>query len=223
MNVEGSQMKIYILLLISALTLFAQNPKSFAVLGDVIYDDVETFQTLKSLPSMLEYKEELSTYIISAKKIKKVGYKVDEKEGNVTKKSYLEMLRKLSKEHDAIDMSVKKCFKNAITDEDSETINTMVGLGVVDPTDFKGDLINYYEEFGEDHNLSNIKSMYETYAIPKQKNIDPATNVNKNEERIKRMRAKTKAKEEALTKSVTEEKEREKAKVLSTQKEELGI
>jgi len=216
-------MKTYILLLLSTLTLCAQNPKSFAVLGDVIYDDVSTFQTLKSFPPMSQYKEELNTYIISANKTKKIGYKVDVKESSITKKNYLEMLRKLSKKHDAIDMSVKKCFANAITDEDSATINTMVGLGVIDPTDYKGDLINYYEEFGEDHNLSNIKSMYELYVIPKHKDTNNTKNVNKNEERIKRMRAKAKAKDEALVKAVSEEKKREKAKVLSAQKEELGI
>jgi len=44
-----------------------------------------------------------------------------------------------------------------------------------------------------------------------------------NEARIKRMRAQEKAKTDALEKSVKDEKEREKKKVLNEQKKELGI
>ena len=113
--------------------------------------------------------------------------------------------------------------------EDSETINGIVNYVVIGMEDYEDELIRYYEEFGEDPNLSSLDAMYVKHmnSLKKDNNATALSNVQReareNEARIKRMRAQDKAKTDALEKSVEEEKEREKKKVLNEQKKELGL
>ncbi len=225
----GLLMKQFILLILFTLTLFAQNPKSFAALGDVTYDDIETFKKLKEMPSMKDYEGDIDAYITFALSTKEMGFAVDAKDKSVDSKVYLKALRKLSAEHDAIILNSRKRFKEAMSDEDSETINKMVLCGVINPENYKNELIDYYSEFGEDSNLSSLDAMYQEYlkSIKKDTNTSKLTEAQKekreNAARIKRIRAKIEAKEAALEKSVAQEQKREKEKVLSKQKKELGI
>ena len=221
-------MKHFLLLLIFSLTLFAQNPKSFAALGDVIYDDAETFEKLKTLPSMQVFSAAIEKYIADAKQTKKLGFLVDAKDKSIDAKTYLAELRKLSVEHDTIMENSTKHFKEALSDEDGETINAMIIYGVIDTDDYKKQLINYYEEFNEDQNLSSLNAFYlkhlSTLVKDKSASLTEAQREKlENEANIKRMRAKNEAKDAAFTKSVQDEKTKEKKKVLDTQKKELGI
>ena len=228
-------MKKYLLLFTLSLSLFAQNPKSFAALGDVIYNDVSKFENLKEMPSMQEYRTAIDAYIVSANETKKMGFAIDienakdNKDAAVDGKEYLKALRNLSTEHDVIIDNSRARFKEAITDEDSETINGMIDYGVIEIEDYKDELIHYYEEFGEDQNLSSLETMYAEHinGLNKDTNATALSNAQReareNEARIKRMRAQDKAKTDALEKLVEEEKEREKQKVLNEHKKELGL
>jgi len=221
-------MKQFLLLLTFTLSLFAQNPNSFAALGDVIYNDIEKFEKLKQMPSMKEYQESIEEYIKAAERTKKMGFAIDAKEEGAQPKAYLKALRELSLKHDGIIVMSRKRFTEAMNDEDSETVNLMLTYGVIDPENYQTELIAYYEEFGEDHNLSAVTPLYEQHlkSIKKDDNVTRLTDEQRealeNEEHLKRVRARMKAKEEALQKSVNEEEEREKKKVLSTHQEAMG-
>ncbi len=222
-------MKTYLLLLTMTLSLFAQNPKSFAALGDVIYDDIAKFEQLKQMPSMQEFTPAIDGYIALAKRTKKMGFAVDAKETSVNAKEYLKALRELSTEHDAIIVNSRTRFQEAMSDEDGATINAMVSYGVIKTEDYEAELIRYYEEFNEDQNLSSLEVMYNNYISTLKKDDNRSSlsaaqkEARENEARIKRMREQNKAKIEALETSVQEEKVREKQKVLNEQKKELGI
>ncbi len=227
-------MKKYLLLLTLSLSLFAQNPKSFAALGDVLYNDVNKFENLKEMASMQEFRVAIESYIASAAKTKKLGFAIDaqkaeEKKDTPTEgKEYLRALRELSTGHDAIIVNSRTRFKEALNDEDGVTINGMVDYGLIDTDNYKDELIHYYEEFAEDQNLSALDLMYTKHTNRfKDNNSTRHSNAQRtareNEASIKRMRAQDKAKNDALVKSVQEEKEREKKKVLNEQKRELGI
>ncbi|MDA3945200.1 MAG: hypothetical protein PF439_00775 [Helicobacteraceae bacterium] len=222
-------MKKYLLLLTLSLSLFGQNPQSFAALGDVIYNDIDKFEKLKEMPTMQEFRTAIDSYITSAKETKKMGFAIDAKDTSVNGKLYLNALRKLSTEHDAIIGNSRTRFKEAIEDEDGETIIGMVNYGVINTDNYQDELIHYYEEFNEDQNLSSLKGMYTKYisSLKKDDNSTAVTAAQKeileNKASIERMRAKDKAKSDALESSVKEEKDREKKKVLNEQKRELGI
>jgi len=221
-------MKKYLLLLTFTLTLFAQNPKSFSALGDVIYDDVDKFKNLKSLASMQDSQASIDAYIASAETAKQMGFAVDAKEKSVDGKSYLSVLRKLSIERDAIVLSSRDRFKEAMSDEDGLTINGMVGFGVINAENYKTELIRYYETFAEDQNLSNIEPLYLRHLATFKKDNNTSLSqeeveARENEARILRMRAKSKAKEDALARSVEEQQKRDKKNVLNEQKKALGL
>ena len=221
-------MKKYVLLLTLTLTLFAQNPKSFAALGDVIYDDVAKFENLKGLASMQDAQTSIDAYIVSANTTKKMGFALDAKESSVDGKSYLKALRTLSVERDAIVLSSRDRFKEAMADEDGITINSMIGYGVINAANYKKELINYYEEFGEDQNLSYVEPLYTRHLGTLKKDTNRSVSrsqidARENEARVKRMRAKSKAKEEALARSVQEQEKRDKENVLNEQKKALGL
>ncbi len=221
-------MKHLLLLLAITFTLFAQNPKSFAALGDVIYDDVETFEKLKSLPSMQAFSGAINQYIADTHQAKEIGFLVDAKDKSIDAKTYLAKLRKLSVAHDTIMEKSTKHFKEALSDEDGETINAMIAYGVIDTEDYDKELINYYEEFHEDQNLSSLNALYLKYlsTLVKEKPTaltEAQREELENEANIKRMRAKKQAKDAAFSKSVKEEQNREKKKVLDEQKKALGI
>ena len=227
-------MKKYLLLLTLSLSLFAQNPKSFAALGDVLYDDVNKFENLKEMASMQEFRVAIESYIASAGKTKKMGFAIDaqkaeeKKDTPIDGKEYLKALRELSTGHDTIIVNSRTRFKEALNDEDGLTVNGMVDYGLIDTDNYKDELVHYYEEFAEDQNLSALDLMYTKHTNRfKDNNSTGHSNAQRtareNEASIKRMRAQDKAKNDALVKSVQEEKEREKKKVLNEQKRELGI
>ncbi len=222
-------MKKYLFLFFTTLLLFAENPNSFAALGDVIFDNVDTFEKLESLPVMAPYYKETSAYIREAKRVKKMGFALDAKEDGVVPKEYLAALRKLSAQHDKVIQLSRNTFKEAIENEDTTTVNYMVVNGIIDPENYRSELINFYEEFGEDNNLSGIELMYEVYveATTDDSNVtresQAAREAREKRENIKRFEATLKARDKALEESVAEEKTREKEKVLATQKEELGL
>ncbi len=222
-------MKKYILLLTLSLTLFAQNPKSFAALGDVLYNDVNKFENLKEMASMQEYQASIDAYIALAGETKKMGFAVDAQKAKDPKntsddgKKYLKALRELSSQHGAIMLNSRTRFKEALSDEDGVMVNGMIDNGVIDPENYKSEIIRYYEEFGEDQNLSFLEP---TYAKSLKKDSNSSVSQKRSSEdmaSIKRMRAKEKAKSEALAKSVQDEKNREKKKLLDEHKKELGI
>ena len=220
-------MKKYILLLLIAISLFAENPKSFAALGDVIFDNVETFKQLESLPVMAVHNREIEAYIKEAKTVKKMGFALDEKKDGVIPKEYLTALRKLSAQHDKVMQFSRSAFKEAIKKEDTDSVNYMLVNGVINPEDYRSELINFYEEFGEDNNLSGIREMHDAYVKATRSDANAtreskaARDAREKRENIARFEATLEARDKALEASVAEEKEREKKKVLATQKEEL--
>ncbi len=223
----GFTMKKYLFSLIFSLALYAQNPVSFSALGDVIYNDIAKFEQLKELASMRDYIPVIDKYIEAAEKSKTMGFAVDTKKPSVTAKAYLDELRTLSAEHDSIMLGARQRFEEAMQDEDSETLTKLIMIGIIDPLAYNSQLIQYYEEFAEEQNLSVIEPLYSDYERTLANDQNASKNVNsealKKEELLKRMRATEKARSDALARSVNEESEREKQKVMNEQKKELGI
>ena len=223
-------MKLLFILLTLSLALWAKNPLSFATLGDVVYNDAKKFNEIKKLEAMHDIRTAINNYVKLANSTKKLGFSIDNKEKNADAKSYLKSLRVLSAKHDIIDLQIQKRFNEAMSDEDSHTVNTMVEYGVIDSVNYEKELITYYEEFNEDYNLSALKSIYEQYLINTQgerKSGDSISNEMKeqrsNDAALERARAHRKLKQENLEREVQEEKKREKKRVLREQKEALGI
>lgn len=223
----GVTMKKYLFTLIFSVVLYAENPVSFAALGDIVYNDTAKFEQLKELASMRDYIPLIDTYIEAAENNKTMGFAVDAKKPSVNAKAYLNQLRALSTEHDTIISGARERFEEAIQDEDGETVTAMISIGIIDPQAYNNQLIQYYEEFSEEQNLTVIEPFYRAYerTLTDDENSTQSVDAEalRKEALLKRMRATEKARSEALERSVTEEKEREKKKVMNEQKKELGM
>ena len=223
----GVAMKKYLFSLIFSVVLYAENPVSFSALGDVVYNDIAKFEQLKALASMRDYIPLIDRYIEAAKKSKTMGFAVDTKKPSVTAKAYLDELRTLSTEHDTIVSGARERFEEAMQDEDGETVSAMITIGIIDPQVYSTQLIQYYEEFSEEQNLTVIEPLYRAYehTMAEDQNRSKSVNaeISSKEALLQRMRATEKARSEALERSVSEEREREKQKVMNEQKKELGI
>jgi len=225
-------MKTIFATLLLSLSLYGQNPAAFAGLGDVIYNDMGMFEELGKLDAMHDQKEAIDAYIESANANKDLGFALDAKNEPAASERYLKELRRLSEEHDTIMTNARYRFKEAISDEDTATITGMIAIGAIDPKQYKGELIHYYEEFSEEQNLSVIEPLYTEYqrSLPSEQNLtQPSASYPaepdawKKEELLKRMRAQQKAKSEAVERAVRKEEAREKEKVMEKQKKELGL
>ncbi|MBU1626414.1 hypothetical protein KKB18_03520 [bacterium] len=221
-------MKKLLLALLISFSVYAQNPVIFAALGDVIYNDVDKFGKLSNLPAMRDFKPAIDEYLILADKSKKMGFAVDSNDGSGDAKVYLKELRSLSTKHDTIVLNARKRFEEAIQDQDSETMSSMIKIGIVNPKDYKNQLIQYYEDYSEDQNLSVIEPLYKEYKFKlscEENASKSGAEAAKNAEAevVNRMRATDKASKEALTRSVKEECDREKQSVIQEQKKALGV
>ncbi len=220
-------MKKFLLTLLISVSLYAQNPVIYAALGDVIYNDVDKFGKLADLAAMHDYKPTIEDYLKSVENSKKTGFAVDRNETTSDAKAYLKELRLLSTKHDTIVLNAHKRFEEAMQDEDSETITNMIKIGIVSPEEYKNQLVQYYEDYAEDQNLSIIEPMYKEYKfnLANEENASKSGNAEaaKNEEVVNRMRASDKASKAALKRSVKEECEREKQNVMQEQKKALGV
>jgi hypothetical protein len=80
--------------------LSASNPKPYATLGDVIYNDLSSIEALKSIISD-HYEHEIEKYVKNVEETKKIGFSLEKGDSEIDKKKYLEQLRKLLKSHNS--------------------------------------------------------------------------------------------------------------------------
>jgi len=150
---------IFILIFFS-LFLYANNPKVYAVFGDVIYDNAEPINHLTTIEEYKIYKEKIANYIQELTKIKKMGLAVDVSLDESLKKEYLINLRKLSKENDFFIRTVQTNYNNAIEDENSRLFSQIINSGLLDTQKNKKEIIGYYLRHSDDVNESGLIQFY---------------------------------------------------------------
>lgn len=220
-------MKIILLITLFTLQLFALNPKVYAALGDKIYDNMDKIDALQYTREFRGYKTEIKEYVFDVKALKGIGYMIDKGNSQVTKKEYLQNLRKLSKTNDFFVESIKSAFHKSIRDEDSDLFRLTVTSGLIDTRRNKSKIKEYYyshsdeldiagtiiEEFVQEDIERQKRSKKKVYKGPTKEDIERA--------KIERIRAKDKAKQEAIAKALEEELKRKKQKIREEQKKEL--
>jgi hypothetical protein len=216
------------ILLISILTtlLLAQNPKIYTTLGDTIYDNANKITKLKELSSFSKYSEQITKYISDIDKTKQLGFDIESGKTAIKKDEYLKQLRELSKTNDFFVRAVKKSFELSIKNKDNELFTWTINSGLLQTQDYKKDIIDYYCINREDINSSGLIQKYLDEDSKLIKHIDKkikkqlATD-KKQDAKIKRIRAKDLAEQEAVNKSLEDDMKRKKAEIIKEQKKEL--
>jgi len=201
------------------------NPIVYAVLGDSIYNNVDMINELRNLKEFQVYLEEIEKYVNSVEETKIIGYKIEEGAKNISKADYLKKLRKLSKTNDFFVQNVKSNFKFALKNNDNKLFVSSVDSGLINIKRYEKKIKKYYfahedeiEEYG--NILSMIVNGHKRVQITKEVYRAP-TKAEIQYSKMKRIREKDKAKQEALHRSLEEELIHKKANIRKVQKEEL--
>ncbi len=204
-----------------------QNPVVYAVLGDTIYNNVKKIESLKKLQEFQVYLDEILPYVKEVKATKAMGYKIEEGDTNISKSKYLTKLRKLSKINDFFVQNIRNNFKYSLKHKDNQLFVHSVDSGLLDIKRYQRDIKKYYyahedeiEEYGDI--LSMIVNGYKSKFKKKKKKVYHSLSKKEIQDaKMKRIRKKDKAKQEALNKALEAELINKKVNIRKVQKKEL--
>ena len=216
-------MKKIIILAIFSISLFAQNPRVYSALGDVIYDNSSNIENLKKLEIYDKYSLKIDKYISDVQSTKKQGYLIETGKRPELKKEYLETLRKLSKMNDYFIRSANGNYNTSIKNKDNKLFIGIVNSGLIDTKKNKKSILNYYNANNNDINSSGaIQNMIdEDYVKKTKRKYYYKTKKQLHKSKIERIRESDKYKAEQLEKKLQKELELKKEEIRKEQEREL--
>jgi hypothetical protein len=220
-------MRNFFLILLFSTLLFAQNPRAFAALGDVIFNNADKIEKLKDIDEYKIYDKKIDKYVADVKKAKKDGFALVNGSKNITKLEYLNELRKLAKTNDFFVRSVDAFYESSKKEQNSRLFSQIINSGLFDTKEHKKEIINYYFAHQEDMNTTGVIQSYldEDAKLRAKREAQQRRIKSKKEreaERIRRIREEDKRQKERLEKRLQEELQKKKEEIREYQKEELS-
>ena len=221
---------MYKLLLLTLLTtlLSATNPKPYAVLGDIIYNDLEAVSSLVEIEAFQSYTKDINTYIKDVDKAKKIGFELEKGSSKVNKKEYLNRLRALSKSYDAFKRAAKANYKSSMKMNNYELFSNMINNSLIDSKKNKDEIMSYYQKNSQfiDANSGLIYTYLEEEADRKKKHDANRKKYKSKkmleEEKIQRIRKNDKLEKSKREEELQEELLKKKLEIREIQKRELA-
>jgi hypothetical protein len=206
--------------------LTKNNPKVYAALGDVLYNNLPKIEKLKDIKVFEPFIAEINRYERDLLKLKKQGFAIEYGEKSIDKKQYLNKLREFSKQNDAFVSSARSSFKDSLANEDSATFEKIINTGLIDTKRNKEKIIDYYFAHQEDVNASGVIQSYLDADAKLRAKREAKRKYYKSKkqleaQRIKRIRENDKLKQAALEKKLDEEVIKKKQEIREEQKKEL--
>lgn len=149
-----------VLLLVLTLTLYASNPKIYAALGDLIYNNEPKISKLAELQIYRANRETIENYSKEVQRVKEMGIVAEKSKDKKLQKEYLIRLRKLSKENDFFIRSANKNYEKALQTQQSEDFVGLVNSGLIETNARKEEILNYYYEHKEEIDLTGVLEEY---------------------------------------------------------------
>lgn len=149
-----------VLLLVLTLTLYASNPKIYAALGDLIYNNEPKISKLAELQIYRANRETIENYSKEVQRVKEMGMLAEKSKDKKLQKEYLIRLRKLSKENDFFIRSANKNYEKALQTQQSEDFVGLVNSGLIETNARKEEILNYYYEHKEEIDLTGVLEEY---------------------------------------------------------------
>ncbi len=220
---------MYKLLLMTVLTtiLMAANPKPYAALGDVIYNNVDKIESLSYFDAYSLYATEIEAYVKEVKETRVEGIKIEMGGASISKKEYLNRLRKLSKTNDYFLRSIRSNYKTSMQNNDFALFSEIINCGLIDTQSKKDEIIDYYFLHQEDINATGVINDFlendaKLRALKESQKKIRKTKKQIEEEKIKRIRERDKASREKLEKKLQEDLVKKKLEIREKQKKELS-
>ena len=193
-----------LLLLTFMLTfLYSNNPKPYAALGNVIYDNVQKIDSLQKLKSYDLYKSDIAKYVKEVELAKKEGFEIEASKAKISKKDYLIKLRHLAKINDNYLRGIRDNYKASMNNNNYNLFSEIINCGLIDTNKDKNEIIDYYYKHQEDINASGVIEDFlnddaKLKALKESQKIKYKTKKMLEEKKIKRIRDKEKTTQENL-------------------------
>ena len=226
-NIGNIMIKIFLFISILTTLLLAKNPLAYAVLGDIIYNNVDNIEKLKEIDAYKLYEAEITKYVKDVHEAKENGLLVESPASVISKKEYLATLRELTKVNDYFTRSANASFVLAMKNENNVLFSQMVNSGLIDTQLHKKEILDYYFEHSEDINPSGVIQVYlDDDAKLKEKKEALAkrykSKVMLEKEKIERIRKNDKLEQERLEQELQKEVKKKKLEIREHQKSELA-
>ena len=218
--------KLFILLFTFTTLLFSANPKPYATLGNKIYDNANNIKKLTTIGDYYLYVDKINSYFVKVNLAKQLGFSLDKNSTPKEKREYLQTLRKLSKDNDYYIRMVYNSFEASMQNGDSLLFNRIINSGLIDTKANKKRILDYYFAHSKDINSSGVIQAYldEDEALRRKHEAMKRKRLSKKmleEQKIKRLRERDKARQIGLEKKLNEALEKKKREIREEQREEL--
>jgi hypothetical protein len=183
--------------------LYSNNPKPYAALGNVIYDNVQKIDSLQKLKSYDLYKSNIAKYVKEVELAKKEGFEIEASKAKISKKDYLIKLRHLAKINDNYLRGIRDNYKASMNNNNYNLFSEIINCGLIDTNKNKNEIIDYYYKHEEDINASGVIEDFlnddaKLKALKESQKIKYKTKKMLEEKKIKRIRDKEKITQENL-------------------------
>jgi len=218
---------IILFIFVFLVALYAENPKVYSALGDVIYNNAPNIEKLASIKEFSSFKPKIEKYIDDVNKTKKIGFDLELGYQVVDKKAYLDTLRRLSKTNDFFIREVDIKFRNALRTENSKLFDKMINSSLLNTQKYKSDIIEYYFNHSNELNTTGLIQHYldEDAALKAKQEAQRKRYKTKRQrelERIKYLREKDKLEQEKLEKQLEKKLKEKKLEIREYQEKELS-
>ncbi len=206
--------------------LSANNPKPYAALGDVIYNDLSAIHSLNNvIPST--YKNDLELYVNEVQETKQMGYSLEKGDTKIDKRVYLNHLRRLSKSHDLFARMAYRIFKNSIKHKNYSLFSQIINNSFIGTNENKEEIMDFYYKHskfidvssGFIHNVLEEEERIKAEKRAKRKRYKSRKMLEA--EKIQRIRRKDKLEQEKRESKLQTELLRKKLEIREKQKREL--
>ena len=226
---------MYKIILLTLLTtfLFAQDslqvfPKPYAALGDVIYKNVKNIEKLENINGFELFKKDIKKYVTEVEIAREEGYALEQKKVGVSKKIYLNRLRKLSKTNDFYLRTIKNGYLSSMKTNNYKQFSQIINSELIDVNSSKKVIIDYYYEHEEDINASGVIENFlnEDAKLKALKDAQRKKYKSKKtlqEEKIQRMRKNDKEAKIELENRLQNDLVQKKLEIRKNQKKELSF
>ncbi len=216
-------MKTIIILLLLGVALFADNPKTYSLLGDVIYNNADNFNKLKNKNLYNLEKENIENYIVKVNKVKEYGFLVDDNLKKATKAKYLKKLRVIQKLNDKHIAKVHKHFLLAMKNGESIFFSQLLNSELVDINRYEKEIRSYYYTHKDAVALSSkLEEKFNKDGQAMKSQRVKESKYLEDKARINRIQANDKAKQEKIERDLEAEAKRKKREIQEYQKRELS-
>ena len=218
--------KIWVFLFLT-LFLYAQNPKIYRALGDVIYTNAPKIGMLTTLDAFQVYKSDIAQYILDVTKAKTYGFALENGDHAYNKQMYLNKLRELSKRNDFFLRNVDRIFQNSLKNQNTKLFSALVNSGLINTQKYKKVILEYYFQHADTLKPTGIIKKYleEDAALRAKREAQRKRYKSKKQrerERIEYLREKDRREQEQLERELDEKLRKKKLEIREYQKKELS-